>query len=194
MLLIFISATLGHGAIISPRSRNSVDYLVGVNAPADWPSNRDCTNITGGACNNGQADFWYSQGCFIGCGECDHTSGRRQVITWASILLLHGILRGWVVSYTHFQTLILPLPSLLTFLPGLVIDWFVRTWHGRDNQWPKVSFSKPECNSRLARRHLQAQSVACTRLGTVRLYFFFPSHHWHCCIIVKKDKELGYTN
>eukprot|EP00729_Bicosta_minor_P000234 gene234-15956_t len=79
MLLIFISATLGHGAIISPRSRNSVDYLVGVNAPADWPSNRDCTNITGGACNNGQADFWYSQGCFIGCGECDHTSGRRQI-------------------------------------------------------------------------------------------------------------------
>jgi hypothetical protein len=69
----------GHGAIISPRSRNSIDYLVGVNAPKDWPSNRDCTNITGSGCNNGQADFWYSQGCFIGCPECDHTSGRRQI-------------------------------------------------------------------------------------------------------------------
>jgi len=68
----------GHGAIISPRSRNSVDYLVGVNTPTDWPSNRDCTNITGDACFNGQADFWYSQGCFIGCNACDHVSGRRQ--------------------------------------------------------------------------------------------------------------------
>lgn len=46
------------GAIISPRSRNSVDYLVGVNTPKDWPSNGDCTNITGDACYNGQADFW----------------------------------------------------------------------------------------------------------------------------------------
>ena len=27
---------------------------------------------------NGQASFWYSQGCFIGCPTCDHTSGRRQ--------------------------------------------------------------------------------------------------------------------
>lgn len=55
-------------------------------APKDWPSNRDCTNITGwnstsniNTCNNGQADFWYSQGCFIGCPTCDHMSGRRQI-------------------------------------------------------------------------------------------------------------------
>jgi hypothetical protein len=45
----------------------------------DWPSNAECTNITGAQCFNGQADFWYSQGCFIGCPECDHMSGRRQV-------------------------------------------------------------------------------------------------------------------
>ena len=82
--LAFFSALVtgiaGHGAIISPRSRNSIDYLVGVNTPKDWPSNRDCTNISGtGVCNNGQADFWYSQGCFIGCKECDHMSGRRQI-------------------------------------------------------------------------------------------------------------------
>eukprot|EP00928_Gymnodinium_smaydae_P057979 TRINITY_DN41202_c0_g1_i1.p1 TRINITY_DN41202_c0_g1~~TRINITY_DN41202_c0_g1_i1.p1 ORF type:complete len:381 (+),score=39.91 TRINITY_DN41202_c0_g1_i1:46-1188(+) len=68
----------GHGAVISPRSRNSVDFLVGVNVPAHWPSDRECTNITGGPCNNGQAAFWYSQGCFIGCPECDHLSGRIQ--------------------------------------------------------------------------------------------------------------------
>ena len=23
--------------------------------------------------------YWYSQGCFIGCDECDHKSGRRQI-------------------------------------------------------------------------------------------------------------------
>jgi len=69
----------GHGTVLSPRSRNSVDYLVGVNTPKDWPWNADCANITGDACHNGQATFWYSQGCFIGCDECDHASGRRQV-------------------------------------------------------------------------------------------------------------------
>jgi len=75
----FLCIAHGHGTVVSPRSRNSVDYLVGVNTPKDWPSNADCTNITGDACHNGQATFWYSQGCFIGCDECDHMSGRRNI-------------------------------------------------------------------------------------------------------------------
>lgn len=62
----------GHGSIVSPRSRNSVDYLVNINTAR-------CSNITGSKCNNGQASFWYSQGCFIGCPTCDNKSGRRQV-------------------------------------------------------------------------------------------------------------------
>merc|ERR1711939_116260 len=66
-----IALVAGHGALVSPRSRNSVDYLVGVN-------NGRCANLTGEACNNGQAAFWYSQGCFIGCPECFHNDGRRQ--------------------------------------------------------------------------------------------------------------------
>lgn len=78
-IVSFVLGVAGHGAIVTPRSRNSVDYLVGVNVPAHWPSDRECTNITGGPCNNGQAPFWYSQGCFIGCPQCDHLSGRRQV-------------------------------------------------------------------------------------------------------------------
>jgi len=73
------SLAAGHGAIISPRSRNSVDYLVGINTPKDWSGDAGCTNITGDSCHNGQAAFYYSQGCFIGCPECDHTSGRRQI-------------------------------------------------------------------------------------------------------------------
>eukprot|EP00040_Diaphanoeca_grandis_P015562 m.79529 g.79529 ORF g.79529 m.79529 type:complete len:373 (-) comp25223_c0_seq1:151-1269(-) len=79
VFVAIIAVVAGHGAIISPRSRNSIDYLVGVNSPADWPSNAECTNITGDKCFNGQADFWYSQGCFIGCPVCDHMSGRRQI-------------------------------------------------------------------------------------------------------------------
>jgi len=57
--------------MVQPRSRNSIDYLVNVNT--QW-----CANVTGDACHNGQASFWYSQGCFIGCETCDHVSGRRQ--------------------------------------------------------------------------------------------------------------------
>eukprot|EP00036_Acanthoecidae_sp_10tr_P009679 CAMPEP_0182924574 /NCGR_PEP_ID=MMETSP0105_2-20130417/6679_1 /TAXON_ID=81532 ORGANISM="Acanthoeca-like sp., Strain 10tr" /NCGR_SAMPLE_ID=MMETSP0105_2 /ASSEMBLY_ACC=CAM_ASM_000205 /LENGTH=383 /DNA_ID=CAMNT_0025062369 /DNA_START=31 /DNA_END=1182 /DNA_ORIENTATION=+ len=62
----------GHGAMVTPRSRNSVDFNVGVNT-------QRCSNVTGDTCQNGQASFWYSQGCFIGCPTCDNMSGRRQV-------------------------------------------------------------------------------------------------------------------
>eukprot|EP00937_MAST-01D_sp_MAST-1D-sp2_P006734 g6734.t1 len=79
LLTLAVGLVSGHGTVVSPRSRNSVDYLVGVNTPKDWPGNADCTNITGEVCHNGQATFWYSQGCFIGCDECDHTSGRRNI-------------------------------------------------------------------------------------------------------------------
>ena len=53
-----------HGAIVTPRSRNSVDYLVGINTPKDWSSDAECTNISsnGYGCFNGQAAFYYSQG------------------------------------------------------------------------------------------------------------------------------------
>ena len=69
------------GAMVHPRSRNSIDW-------AEVPDDRSkgihntgahvCSNLTGGPCNNGQSQYWYSQGCFIGCSECDHKSGRRQ--------------------------------------------------------------------------------------------------------------------
>merc|ERR1719428_2786650 len=72
VLATFVVGANAHGMLVSPRSRNSIDYLVGVNTAR-------CSNITGDACNNGQASFWYSQGCFIGCSECDHVSGRRQI-------------------------------------------------------------------------------------------------------------------
>merc|ERR1711865_831224 len=67
-----VACVFGHGAMVSPLSRNAVDAFVGVNT-------QRCSNITGDKCNNGQASFWYSQGCFIGCPECDNKSGRRQI-------------------------------------------------------------------------------------------------------------------
>ena len=79
VLLSLVASAAAHGAVVTPRARQSVDYLVEVNVPKDWPQDRDCVNITGSRCDNGQAPFWYSQGCFIGCPHCDHLSGRRNV-------------------------------------------------------------------------------------------------------------------
>lgn len=65
--LTLVALANGHGAIVTPRGRNSVDYLPDatpqgpINSPKDWPDNWECTNITGDGCHNGQADFWYSQ-------------------------------------------------------------------------------------------------------------------------------------
>ena len=42
-----LGVVAGHGAMVQPRSRNSVEYQVGVNT-------QRCANITGDACNNGQ--------------------------------------------------------------------------------------------------------------------------------------------
>ena len=51
-LAFVIASVHAHGAMTKPRSRNSVDYLIGVNE-------QTCSNITGDACHNGQASFWY---------------------------------------------------------------------------------------------------------------------------------------
>jgi len=67
-----IVSAKGHGGLVTPTSRNAVDRELGVNTCP-------CANLTGEKCNNGQACYWYSQGCFIGCPTCDHKSGRQQV-------------------------------------------------------------------------------------------------------------------
>ena len=70
----------GHGAVVSPLTRNAADR---------WPLGPNlclCANTTPGSasthsaagCANGQACYWYQQGCFIGCKSCDHVSGRVQ--------------------------------------------------------------------------------------------------------------------
>ena len=53
--LTVLALAAGHGAMVTPRPRNSIDYLLGIN-----PSY--CSNATGSKCENGQSAFWYSQG------------------------------------------------------------------------------------------------------------------------------------
>ena len=55
MAAAIVALAAGHGAIVSPRSRNSVDYLAGISGIDN------CVNITGAKCENGQAAHWYSQ-------------------------------------------------------------------------------------------------------------------------------------
>eukprot|EP01051_Picozoa_sp_SAG22_P002213 SAG22_NODE_97_length_20760_cov_43.302850_15_plen_460_part_00 len=91
LLLGLLPPGAGHGALVSPRSRNAIDVANGVNCVGYECSAKatstikpgqygGCVNAThpGQPCYNGQAAFFYSQGCFIGCPECDHWSGRRQ--------------------------------------------------------------------------------------------------------------------
>lgn len=81
----YLTTAAAHGALVHPRSRNSIDFdQVNCDGNTDHCSSpgkgNGCVNYTHPTepCFNGQASFWYSQGCFIGCPECDHKSGRRQ--------------------------------------------------------------------------------------------------------------------
>eukprot|EP01051_Picozoa_sp_SAG22_P021815 SAG22_NODE_4971_length_1119_cov_1.742157_2_plen_176_part_01 len=83
-VVLFLDALVrtasAHGAVVQPLTRNAADrYPLGPNLCA-------CANATPGSaspastkgCANGQACYWYSQGCFIGCPACDSVSGRVQ--------------------------------------------------------------------------------------------------------------------
>ena len=100
-----VASARGHGALVSPRSRNAIDINVGVNCvgyECDAKATAivgseigvygGCVNAThpGKPCVNGQAAFWYSQvhllsfsafACF-----CSLASARR--------LIYYGSIRG----------------------------------------------------------------------------------------------------
>jgi hypothetical protein len=75
LLLVAVAATsvYGHGSLVNPRPRNSIDR-----SPVG-PDRCECANSTAGACDTGQACYWYQQGCSIGCPTCDSVSGRVQI-------------------------------------------------------------------------------------------------------------------
>eukprot|EP01048_Picozoa_sp_COSAG05_P009619 COSAG05_NODE_800_length_7226_cov_4.300126_9_plen_198_part_00 len=57
--------TLGHGAVTFPAPRQSLDRALKIGA--------GCPIGKGGQDSNGQACFWFSNGCNTGCEECDGT-------------------------------------------------------------------------------------------------------------------------
>jgi hypothetical protein len=79
-----------HGAVTIPKPRNSIDGdTPPYNGPVPWPipfdapnwcahpsadmAGKDPRNLTG---TNGQACFWFSNGCDIGSGSCDGNTGQ----------------------------------------------------------------------------------------------------------------------
>jgi hypothetical protein len=81
-----LSAASAHASVIMPPSRNAIDSEPGTpwtgdhhsNSPATgWlmPYGTGCTNGTS-QCKSGQAAFWFSQGCGIGCKVCNGNGSR----------------------------------------------------------------------------------------------------------------------
>ena len=82
---LFITTVSSHGAVVYPPPRNAVDHLLspwadGVPNPVPAVSNPSegywCpvpngTSLSGA---NGQACFWFSNGCSHGCPACDGTT------------------------------------------------------------------------------------------------------------------------
>jgi len=82
---LFATAS-SHASVIMPPSRNAVDSEPGTPWSGDHHSNRPetgwmmpygsaCTNGTS-ECRSGQAAFWFSQGCGIGCKACNGNGSR----------------------------------------------------------------------------------------------------------------------
>eukprot|EP00037_Helgoeca_nana_P032680 m.414933 g.414933 ORF g.414933 m.414933 type:complete len:386 (-) comp29473_c0_seq1:271-1428(-) len=82
--MMTVARVAGHASVIMPPSRNAVDGVMpgtpwsgGKHPPIGWimPYSSWCTNGTSG-CNLGQAAFWFSQGCGIGCKVCNGNGSR----------------------------------------------------------------------------------------------------------------------
>tara|TARA_B110000208_G_C11523994_1_gene341724 strand:- start:216 stop:617 length:402 start_codon:yes stop_codon:yes gene_type:complete len=82
--LALSSLSLGHGAVNNPRPRNAVDRDLSpwngpvpakapsVESKTGWCPVADKAGKVSGT--NGQSCFWFSNGCAIGCEECDGSS------------------------------------------------------------------------------------------------------------------------
>merc|ERR1711915_15432 len=93
ILGLHISFVVGHGAVVYPPPRNRVDYSLppwssGVPNPIPAVSNPDegywCPVPDGPSTlsgSNGQACFWFSNGCSIGCPNCDGTTRGPSIHT-----------------------------------------------------------------------------------------------------------------
>ena len=86
----FLSNALGHGAVSFPPPRQAIDgslapwngkvpqempFMFWCASPSASAHGLDKRNVTG---VNGQACFWFNNGCDISCDECDGMSGQFE--------------------------------------------------------------------------------------------------------------------
>lgn len=89
LLFVFLATVAGHGAVTHPKPRQAID---GVLAPwngsvpnpvpfttPNWCAHesadtKDPRHLIG---SNGEACFWFSNGCDIGCDKCDGNTGQK---------------------------------------------------------------------------------------------------------------------
>ena len=86
LLTQLVELVTSHASMIMPPSRNAIDsnlpawHNSNISNPPETgtiePYNCRCTNGTEPFCNAGQACFWFSQGCTIGCSKCDGLGAR----------------------------------------------------------------------------------------------------------------------
>ena len=64
-LSTLVLGVAGHGAVAFPRPRNAID--------AETQFGGECYSSANPGGKNGQACFWFNNGCSIGCDRCDGT-------------------------------------------------------------------------------------------------------------------------
>lgn len=82
VLLASVPLAAGHGSVVYPPTRNSVDRNLPPWKGGKHPDTGDkepfgcvCSNGTK-PCDVGQSCFWFSNGCTIGCDKCDGNGAR----------------------------------------------------------------------------------------------------------------------
>jgi hypothetical protein len=86
---VLATTAFGHGAVTLPKPRQAIDHtLPPWNGPVpdpipftnpNWCAHPEAnsTDKRGLSGSNGQACFWFNNGCDIGCDKCDGTSGQN---------------------------------------------------------------------------------------------------------------------
>ena len=112
LLSTMIAGASAHGAVVTPRTRNSVDYLVGVNSPKDWPAPlpRDCTTRVGWRCLSSMP--------FIGRARVP-SSGHR-VLAWT------GNVVSRAATYCSMVMMYVPLNTVLRLARGTFGNYVFR--------------------------------------------------------------------
>lgn len=93
VLVVFAGRAAGHGAMVYPRPRNSIDaFVVPPAEQKGFGFKGSCANITGAPCRNGQSAFWFvAPALFLltGLCVCEHRTTLRPLLYTTCILWKH---------------------------------------------------------------------------------------------------------